>query len=148
MLSWSVATLAAPTFLTIGVLLMQDARSDHPFFWPSLMGIVALSNAVAILRINHLHRRAAFTGRAALALQYSCAGMSAGCAMFLTLGWCTGVLPDMVMPMAGTVDAAAPVVETAPWSAAIAVVFGVGSFAHAGVLHAWIGFCHAQEGAG
>ena len=30
----------------------------------------------------------------------------------------------------------------------VAVVFGVGSFAHAGVLHAWIGFCHAQEGAG
>jgi len=93
--------LAAPTFLTIGVLLMQDARSDHPFFWPSLMGIVAAANAVAILRINHLHRHAAFTGRVALALRYSCAGMSAGCAMFLVLGWGTGVLPEMVAPMAG-----------------------------------------------
>lgn len=140
--------MAAPTFLTIGVLLMRDARSDHPFFWPSLMGIVAAANAVAILRINHLHRHAAFTGRVALALRYSCAGMSSGCAMFLVLGWGTGVLPEMVAPMAGTVDAAAPVVATAPWSAAIAVLFGVGSFAHAGVLHAWIGFCHAQEGAG
>ena len=58
---------------------------------------------------------------------------------------CAGGHADVVrLLVARGADAAA----TAPWSAAIAVVFGVGSFAHAGVLHAWIGFCHAQEGAG
>ncbi|KDP89173.1 hypothetical protein CF70_011365 [Cupriavidus sp. SK-3] len=144
-LSFCMATLAAPTFLTIGVLLMRDARSDHPFFWPSLMVIVALANAVAILRINQLHRRAAFTRRRMLAVRYLSCGMSAGCAMFLILGWSTGALPEMVAPVVGTADASAPGIEVALWSTGIALAFGIASFAHAGVLHAWIGFRHAPR---
>ncbi|MDF3839453.1 hypothetical protein P3W85_41935 [Cupriavidus basilensis] len=144
-LSWGAATLAAPTFLTVGALLLRDARSDHPFFWPSLMAIVALANAAAILRINHLHQRAAFTRRRELALRYLGAGMWAGCAMFILLGWSTGVLPDMVAPMAGTADAASPAMATVPWSVAITLAFGMASIAHAAVLHAWIAFRYPPD---
>ena len=92
------------------------------------MVIVALANAVAILRINQLHRRAAFTRRRMLAVRYLSCGMSAGCAMFLILGWSTGALPEMVAPLVGTADASAPGIEVALWSTGIALAFGIAHF--------------------
>ncbi|WP_157128372.1 hypothetical protein [Cupriavidus sp. USMAA2-4] len=149
-MSWGVATLGAPTFLTIGLLLARDARSDHPFFWPSLLGIVALSNAVAILRVNQSHRRAAFARRSVLALCYLRAGMAAGCAMFVVLGWSTGALQEMVATLAEMLDASAPAIAIVmgTWSLALALAlaFGLASFAHAGALHAWIAFRRGAPG--
>jgi hypothetical protein len=140
LLSLFVATLLAPTFWGIGTLLMIDARSDHPFFWPAAMAIVALTNVIAIVCANQRHHRRAFTGRAALAMYYFCVSMLTGGALFLLLGWSTGALHDFAGPMAATQSAVGASAATMLWSLVIAAGFSVLSFTHAGILHAWLAF--------
>jgi hypothetical protein len=127
LLSLFVTTLLAPTFWGIGILLMIDARSDHPFFWPAAMAIVAVANVVAIVCANQRQHRRAFASRGALATYYFAMSALAGSALILLLGWETGALRDF----AGQI-AALPIV--------IAACYSLLSFAHAGLLHAWLAF--------
>jgi hypothetical protein len=138
--SWSVGTLLAPTWWGTGVLLMIDAHSDHPFFWPSTMAAVAIANAVAIVCSNQRHHRRAFAGRASLALHYFKVGALTGGGLLLLLGWGTGALQDFAGPMAATSGAPGTSLATLSWSLIIAGGFSVLSFLHAGILHAWLAF--------
>jgi hypothetical protein len=140
LLSWSAATLLAPTCWGIGALLMIDARSDHPFFWPATMAIVAIVNLVAIVCCNQRQHRGPFANRAALILYYFKVSALTGAVLFLLLGWSTGALQDFAGPMAATPAAAGHAAATALWSVAIAAGFSVLSFTHAGILHAWLAF--------
>lgn len=127
LLSLLTTTVTAPTFWGIGILLMIDARNDQPFFWPSAMAIVAVTNLVAIVCANQRHHRRAFCSRAALALFYLGVCIPAGAGLLLMLGWMTGALHDF----AGQ-NAAIPFM--------IAGCYAVLSFAHAGIVHAWLAF--------
>jgi hypothetical protein len=140
LLSWSAGTLLAPTWWGTGLLLMIDAHSDHPFFWPSSMAIVAVANAVAIVWSNQRHHRRPFAGRGLLVLHYFKTGACTGGVLFLLLGWGTGALLDFAGPMAATSGAATASMMTLSWSLLIAGSFSMLSFAHAGVLHAWLAF--------
>jgi hypothetical protein len=140
LLSWNLATLTAPTFLVIGGLLVINPHSDHPLFWWSLPGIVAISNAMAILCTNQQHHRDPFTDRQALARRYAVAGMLAGAMLFLLVGSTSGFLSEIVGPLSGAATAAFPAITTSLCSAAAAVAFGALSFTHAGVLHSTLGF--------
>jgi hypothetical protein len=135
-LSWVTVTLLAPTFWVTGILLMINSHSDQPFFWPSMMAIVAITNVVAILHTNQHHFRRPFTGHMRLALHYFGVCVLTGSVLFLLLAWSTGILHDLVAPLASTVDAPAPLV----WTAVVTAAFGLVSFAHASVLHAWFAF--------
>lgn len=132
-LSWSLTTFSAPTVWVTTILLLINARSDHPFFWISLPLIVALSNAVTIFHINQRHRRAAFNSKALLALHYVGISMGIGCTCFLLTGTMSGLLGDL----GGTnSDTLTKVV----WSLVLTGVFGTLSFVHAGTTHAWLVF--------
>lgn len=139
LLSGGVATLTAPTLLITSGLLMIDSRSDHPLFWWSLPAIIAISNTIAILRINQQHQRQPFIRRGTLSMHYVGISMIVGCTLFLLVGWVSDFLPDLVAPMvsAGT---RFPALSIALWSTALAGLFGILSFVHAGALHGWIGF--------
>lgn len=136
-LACAASTLVAPTFLAIGGLLIRDAHSDHPVFWPSLMFAVALANLLAMAAMNQLHHRRPFTGRKRLAAGYGAFSMLAGCVLFLVLGWATDFLHDFVVPLFG--DGASPG-KALFWSLALAAAYSLLSFAHAGVLYVWLGF--------
>jgi hypothetical protein len=140
LLSWSLSTLLAPPFWVIGILLMIDSHSDHPFFWPSLMVIVAIGNSVAILATNQRHHRRPFTARLSVALLYFVVSMLMGVVLFLMVGLSTGALQDFVGPMSAALPAAGPMMATTLWSAAIAAGFGLLSFTHASLMHAWFAF--------
>jgi hypothetical protein len=146
-LSWLAVTLAAPTSLIIGALLWRDARSDHPLFWPALIALVALVNALTILRINADHRRHPFATRARLAARYFGLCLGLGSAGFLLLGWSTSFLQDFAVPLcrAFGVDDTPSRIVSVFFDVVLALLFGVISFAHAGILHAWLGF---REGRG
>ncbi|HEY4317888.1 MAG TPA: hypothetical protein VGN04_09820 [Herbaspirillum sp.] len=141
LLSWCAGTLLAPTWWGTGVLLLIDAHSDHPFFWPLTMAVVAIANAVAIAWTNQRHHRRPFAGRVSLALHYFKVGALAGGILLLLLGWGTGALQDFAGPMASTSGAAIGALLAAlSWSLLVAGIFSVLSFAHAAVLHAWLAF--------
>lgn len=127
LLSLVVTTLLAPTFLGIGILLMIDARNDQPFFWPSAMAIVGLVNFLAIVCVNQRQHRRAFYSRAGLALLYTGVCLPAGSILLLLLGWMTGALVDF----SG---------QNAAIALAIAGCYALLSFAHAGIVHAWLAF--------
>jgi hypothetical protein len=139
LLSLGLATLMAPTFLITCLLLMVDAHSDHPFFWGALPGIVALANAVAIVCSNQRHHRTPFAGRAPLARQHLAMSLGVGCGLFLLVGWSTGFLGDFMPPVLGSLHAFGPL-ATLMGSAALALAFGLLSFPHGGMLHAWLAF--------
>lgn len=139
-LAWSVATLTAPTFLLIGSLLLINSHSDQPLFWWSLPVIVAIGNAVAMLRINQLHHRDPFTDRQTLARRYAGTSMTVGATLFLLVGCISGLLPDVLPRLASAAGASFPTGTAAVWGAALAALFALLSFAHAGAVHAGLGF--------
>ena len=141
-LAFAASTLLAPTFLAIGGLLIRDAHSDHPVFWPALMLVVALANLLAMAAMNQLHHRRPFTGRKRLAAGYGVFSMLAGGVLFLVLGWATGFLRDFVVPLSS--DGASPG-RALFWSLALAAVYSLLSFAHAGVLYVWLGFRDPEQ---
>lgn len=148
LLSWALGTLLAPGFWFVGSLLLVNAHCDHPLFWFSLPAIVLIGNAVAIVHTNQQHHRMAFGRRTTLALRHAVAGMVTGSLLFLLAGWGSGFLPDAVAPMSGAAPGAFQGMATALWSLASAAAFGFLSFAHAGVLHAWLGFRSCTQRAG
>ncbi|MDF3831998.1 hypothetical protein P3W85_03360 [Cupriavidus basilensis] len=117
-------------------MLSIDAHCDHPFFWWSLPAIVAIGNAAAILRTNRRHHCHAFTSSSVLARHHLGTALTAGGTLFLLAGWTSGFLPDIT----GAISGAHNVSMATPGSIALAVVFGLFSFAHAGALHAWLCF--------
>jgi hypothetical protein len=137
LLSWAVVTIIAPPFWIIGVLLMINPHSDCPLFWPSVMGVTAVANAVAIIYANQCHHRLHFTTLAQPRVRYFGAAAFSGCVLFLLLAWATGAFQDLSAPLTSSMGDSVP---TDLWAAAITVVFGVLSFAHASVLHAWLAF--------
>jgi hypothetical protein len=138
--SLGTTTLLAPTFWIVGILLMIDAHSDHPLFWPSTMAIVALTNAVAIVFTNQRHHRRPFRGRRQLALCHFGVSMLTGCGLFLLLGCSTGFLQSFAGLMTVVLPAVGATGTTVLGCAAMAAGFGLLSFAHAGMLHAWFAF--------
>ena len=141
LLSWLAVTLTAPTAWIIGALLWRDARSDHPFFWPALIVMVALVNALTILNIGRRHRRRPFATRARLAASYFRLSLSLASAGFIFLGWSTGFLRDFSVPLARALGVAdAPGSLLLILDAMLAMLFALFSISHAGTLYAWLGF--------
>ncbi|MEW6342565.1 MAG: hypothetical protein RXR20_22375, partial [Paraburkholderia sp.] len=139
-LSWIAGTLLAPTFCVTGVLLTINSNSDSPLFWPCVMAIVAVTNAMGIVHTNQRHHRRPFTGRNRLALHYLGVTMLLGCTLFLLLALGTGILQDFMGLLTANRDAAGPSAITALWTAALTAGFGLLSFVPASVLHAWLAF--------
>lgn len=137
--SWSSITLSAPTVWVVGILLLINKNSDHPFFWISLPMIVALSNAVTIFYINQQHHRIAFTNRVLLTIRYIGISMGIGCTLFLLTGGVSGLLNDL----GGTHSNS---ITKIVWSALLTAGFGILSFAHAGTLHVWFAFGYDRSG--
>lgn len=138
-LSWTSVTLLAPPFWMIGILLMINAHSDQPLFWSLTMAIVPVANAVAIVHANQRHHRRPFSARWQVSLHYFGAGMLTGCTLFMLIGWYTGALQGLVEPLVVTMVASSPAAIVL-WSGAVIAGFGVLSFAHASMLHAWLAF--------
>ncbi|KLU24878.1 hypothetical protein EOS_17945 [Caballeronia mineralivorans PML1(12)] len=138
LLSWVTATLLAPPFCVIGILLMINMHSDKPIFWASAMAIVAFTNAVAIITTNQRHHRQPFIRRTRLAMHYFRVSMLTGCALFLLLVCSTGIL-QIIVELLGATGSASPATVTV-WGGVVTAGFGVLSFAHASVLHAWFAF--------
>lgn len=139
--SWLVVTLVSPTSWIIGILLWLDARSDHPFFWPALIALVALVNATAILSLQRRSRLCQFATRARLAARYLRLSLSLGSVGFILLSWSTGFLQDFSVPLArafGVVDTQNTL--SIFLDALLALLFGLLSFLHAGVLYAFMGY--------
>lgn len=136
-----LSSLSAPTFVGIGALLMRDAHSDHPVFWAALMCIVPLANLLATVVVGQLHHRAAFASRKKVAAVYGLVATASGSVAFTLSGWATHFIQDFVLPMnhAGVGGVAMLA------SMAVALAYGVASFAHAGVVHAWLGFEYPQH---
>lgn len=144
--SWLMATAMAPSFWLVGTLLAIDARSDHPAFWFSLPGIVALVNAVSIARINQRQHRQPYACRETLALHYRSMSRHLGSALFLAVGWGSGFLPDITWPAAHGPATLAAIANALLWNLLLAWFFGWLSFAHAGGVHARIGFVYPERG--
>jgi hypothetical protein len=143
--SWLASTLLAPPFFVIGVLLLIDAHSDSPYFWPSTMAVVAATNVFAIVDANQRHHRKPYGSRVQVALRYFGISALVGGALFLLLVWGTGVLQNVIgplLPSAGTHRAAGPAgtLTELQWAFGATVVFCMLSFVHACVLHAWLAF--------
>jgi len=139
-LAWAIATLSSPTFLLIGSLLTINSHSDHPLFWWSLPAIVAIGNAVAIVRIDQVHQREPFTDRQALARRHGVISTLTGATLFLLVGTFSSFLPDMVPALFSTDGVTFPVLANTLCSTGLAVAFAFLSFAFAGAAHAGIGF--------
>lgn len=146
MASWLLGTVIAPTFWLTGILLAIDSRSDHPAFWPSLMGIVAFVNAMTIVRINQRQHRQAYVCREALARHYR-GGMSQrmGAVLFLVAGWGSGFLQDITLPAAQDHASLVATATAVMWSMLLAWLFSLGSFTHVGVIHARVGFVYRRR---
>jgi hypothetical protein len=140
--SWLVNTLLAPTFSVIGILLLINAHSDCPTFWPSAMAVVALTNAIAIVDANQRHHRRPFGSRVRVALRYFGVSALVGGALFMVLVWGTGILEDVARPLmlADGLARAAGSLTQLQWTVGATAAFVVLSFAHACVLHAWFAF--------
>ncbi|CAB3755309.1 hypothetical protein [Paraburkholderia humisilvae] len=140
--SWFANTLLAPPFTVVGILLLINAHSDCPYFWPSAMAVVAFTNAVAIVDANQRHHRRPFGSRARIALRYFGVSAFVGSALFMMLVWGTGILEDVagpLMPTDGTAHIAGSLTQLQLTLTATAA-FCVLSFVHASVLHAWLAF--------
>ncbi|MDQ7978512.1 hypothetical protein QYH69_14775 [Paraburkholderia sp. SARCC-3016] len=140
--SWLASTLLAPPFTVIGILLLINARSDCPYFWPSAMAVVALTNALAIVDANQRHHRRPFGSRVRVALRYFGVSAFVGGALFMMLVWGTGILDDVagvLLPDGHTARFAGSLAQL-QWTLGATAVFCVLSFAHACALHAWLAF--------
>lgn len=140
LLAWVIATVTAPTFLIVGWALLINAHSDHPLFWWSLPVIVAIGNATAILCINQQHHRKPFTERQTLARRHVVVGSLIGASLFLLVGLISGFLPDVAIPLSNAANTTFPAFTSALCNAGLAIVFALLSFAHAGAVHATLGF--------
>lgn len=142
--SWILTTLLAPTFWIIGILLVLDSRSDHPTFWPLLMGSVALTHAAAIVCINQRQHRKAYVCREGLAQHYCGVSQRIGAVCFLVAGWSSGFLPDVTLPTARIHFSPVTAATALMWNLLLAWLFSLGSFAHAGAIHARLGFVYRR----
>ncbi|MDN7902968.1 hypothetical protein QZM18_02370 [Burkholderia diffusa] len=139
LLSWVVLTLLAPPIWTIGTLLLIDASCDQPLFWTLAMAIVPVANGAAIVAANQRHHRVPFTRRSTVALYLFFVAMAVGCALFVLLLWRSHAIASLVGPLALTTDGTHPA-TLAFWVAGLTAMFGVTSFAHASIAHAWLAF--------
>lgn len=147
--SWLAATLVSPTSWIIGTLLWRDARSDHPFFWPALIALVAMVNATAIVSLHRRGRFRHFATRGCLAAHCFRLSLGLGGVGFIFLGWSTGFLQDFSVPLArafGIVDTQS--VLSIFLDVLLALLFGLLSFSHVGVLYAWLAFQDAVRECG
>jgi len=135
LLSWFATTLLAPPFWAIGILLMINPHSDQPLFWPSAMAVVAIANAVAIVDVNQRHHRRPFTSRLGVAVRYFGISLLTGCTLFLVVALNTGICRDFAALLGITGPTTAVL-----WILALAISFGILSFLHASLMHAWLGF--------
>ncbi|WP_447774150.1 hypothetical protein [Variovorax boronicumulans] len=142
--SWILATLLAPTFWIIGILLALDSRSDHPAFWPLLMFSVALTHAVTIACVNQRQHRKAYVCREGLARHYCGISQRIGAVCFLVTGWSSGFLPDVTLPTTQFHFSLATAATALMWNLLLAWIFTLGSFAHAGAIHARLGFSYRR----
>ncbi|THF58672.1 hypothetical protein [Pseudothauera rhizosphaerae] len=144
--AWLTATLMAPPFWGIGLMLMIDARSDHPAFWPSAMAAVAISQFVAILSANQCHHRRPFRHRSHLLLwHWGISTVTAG-VLLLLVGWWSGFLPGI---FSGSSGAAVAGIDTAVlWSLATATGFGLLSSLPGGLVCAWLNFTRTPAHSG
>lgn len=147
LLSWALGTAAAPTLLAVAGLLLLDARCDYPAFWWSLPAIVAVGNAAAVIFTNQLRHRQPSVGAGALIRLHLASSMAVGCSLFLLAGWVSGFLWDVSSLEPFPWRAADPGLAAFSVDAALALGFGLFSFAHAGVLHASLAFRPARGGA-
>jgi hypothetical protein len=140
--SWVANTLLAPPFTVIGILLLINAHSDCPYFWPSAMAVVALTNALAIIDANQRHHRRPYSSRVRVALRYFGVSVFVGGALFMMLVWGTGILEDVAGPLLPNGHAAhfAGSFAQLQWTLGATAAFCVLSFAHACVLHAFLAF--------
>ncbi|MGJ7498852.1 hypothetical protein ACSFBF_00690 [Variovorax sp. ZT5P49] len=145
MASWMLGTAMAPTFWLVGLLLAIDSHSDHPTFWPLLMVIVALVNATTIVRINQRQHREPYACRETLARHYQGMSQRMGAAMFLVAGWGSGFLPDITWPAAHDHASLATAAMAIMWNLLLAWLFGRGSFGHAGMVLARLGFTYGKR---
>lgn len=137
--SWVLATLTAPPFCIVAVLLAVDPRSDQPLFWPGAMIVVALANAMTIVLSNQRHYRGAFVTRAAAARCYFSIGAASAAVLFLLLIWATDSVTTLIGPLASAQALLRPEL-LALWAVGLAAAFGISSSAHASILHAWLAF--------
>jgi len=137
--SWALATMAAPPFCFVAILLAVDARSDQPLFWPGAMIAIALANAIAIVLSNQRHYRDAFVTRGAAARFYFWTGALSATVLFLVLIWATGSITTLIGPLASAQALLRPE-WLAVWAIGLAAGFGISSSAHASLLHAWLAF--------
>ncbi|HEY1611568.1 MAG TPA: hypothetical protein VGG24_20070 [Paraburkholderia sp.] len=135
LLSWAVVTLLAPPFWTIGILLLINSHSDQPLFWPSVLAIVALTNAVTIVAVNQRHHRQPFTGHGMVFLHYLKVSVLTGGGLFLLLAWATGILTDLIATTGADNLGSAML-----WTGAIGAGFGLAAFLPASVIHARFAF--------
>ncbi|MGJ7542482.1 hypothetical protein [Variovorax sp. LT1R16] len=142
--SWLLTTLLAPTFWIIGILLALDSRSDHPAFWPLLMGSVALTHAVTIVCVNQRQHRKAYVCREGLARHYCGISQRIGAVFFLGVGWGSGFLPALTLPTAQIHFSLVATATALMWNALLAWLFSLSSFAHAGVIYARLGFAYRR----
>ncbi|MBN9408172.1 hypothetical protein [Variovorax sp.] len=140
LLVWAIATITAPTVLIVGSALLINAQSDHPLFWWSLPAIVAIGNAAAILTINQQHHREPFTDRQALARRHVVISAVTGATLSLLVGTVSGFLSDVIAPLSNAANVAFPALASTLCSAGLAIIFALLSFAHAGAVHAALGF--------
>ncbi len=148
LLAGAIATVTAPTFLIVGSALLINAHSDHPLFWWSLPVIVAIGNAAAILCINQQHHRAPFTDRQALARRHVAISTVTGASLFLFVGLVSGFLLDVATPLSNAANTTFPAFASTLCSTGVAIVFALLSFAHAGAVHAILGFQLALSATG
>ncbi|RZL66197.1 MAG: hypothetical protein EOP81_01555 [Variovorax sp.] len=138
LLALVVTSLTSPTLLVTGALLARDARSDHPAFWAGLVALVPLGNLMAALAVNAVHARHPFTSRLQVVAVYAMASLFAGGIGFTWLGWETGFMADVLL--SARTAAGLPGLAVLLASLGMTAAFSVLSFAHAGVLHAWLVF--------
>lgn len=138
LMAFALTSLTSPTLLVTGALLLRDARSDHPAFWAGLVALVPLGNLVAALMVNAAHVRKPFTSRLQVVALYALASLFAAGIGFTWLGWETGFMADVLLSARKNAGLFDPFVVLA--SLAMSAAYGVLSFAHAGILHAWVVF--------
>lgn len=139
MMSWCIITLTSPIFFGVILLLLNDARSDHPVFWASLPVIVAITHAMAIFRTNQQHHRKAFRNHHQATINFA-RHCCFGGVLFLLSGLFTGFLPEFITPFIQLNNTSYPLLVTLGWCALLSGVLAVLAFAHSGYIHAHMAF--------
>ncbi|WP_233839104.1 hypothetical protein [Paraburkholderia sp. ZP32-5] len=135
LLSLTAGTLVSPPFCVIGILLLINAHSDRRWFWPSVLVLIALTNAITIVAVNQRHHRRPFIRYRQVILHYLKVCLLVGSGLFLLLAWSMGILHDFI----ATVGASDPGSELL-WNCALNACFVIPAFLPASVIHAQLAF--------